>query len=66
MATLYGVSIAIGQSLKVLQLMCWREIILDICGCMLDNILINTLIDWEIAMWWYSNQGCTAKALCNV
>lgn len=40
MVMLYSVSVAIGQSFNVLQLMCCREINLDICGCMLDNIFI--------------------------
>lgn len=37
---LYRVSIAIGQRFNVLQLMRCREINLDICGCMLDNIFV--------------------------
>lgn len=43
MVMLCGVSIAIEQSVNVLQLMCWRDIILDICGCMLDNVFIAVI-----------------------
>ena len=49
---MYNVSVAIEQRFNVLQLVC-REIILDICGCKLDNIFVVIDENGEIGMWWY-------------